>query len=188
MNKLFGKNYLITVLALSLLSVGILVSLLYLDKIINFMSISIPSLSSWQKKSESKNMPVKKEITSFKDTKLWKNIVADYKYLGLENAHPQALFRPGTIKEYEIGKSITFITVNNKEHTIKTDELTGFHIPTQYVIDGVEQQSYRSKQMSIHTAYKYYIKPGATIFVEANSPEGFGGEYSGSYSVLFVDR
>lgn len=188
MNKLFGKNYLITVLVLSLLSVVILVSLLYLDKIINLISFSLPSLTSWQKNSKSKSVPVKKKIASFKDTKLWKNIVADYKYLGLENAHPQALFRPGTIKEYEIGKSITFITVNNKEYTFKTDDLTGFYVPTEYVIDGVEQISYRSKQMSIHTAYKYYIKPGATIFVEANSPEGFGGEYSGSYSVLFVDR
>jgi len=188
MGKFFGKNYFLIVLILSFLAVGILVSLLYLDKLIRVIPFSASSLNPWQRKVVLENALPEKTISSFKDTKLWKSIVADYKYLGLENAHPQSLFRPGTIKEYEIGKSITFITVNNKEYIIKTNELTGFHVPTDYVIKGVEQSSYVSKQMSIHTAYKYYIKPGATIFVEAESPEGFGGEYSGNYSILFVDR
>ena len=48
MNKLFGRKYLITVLVLSLLAVLVLVSFLYLDKIINLTPFSIPALKSWQ--------------------------------------------------------------------------------------------------------------------------------------------
>lgn len=193
MNKFWGKNYLFVVSVLALIAVGVIFSLINIDKILEKSSFSktqlVQKINSIIKFQNSSKDPIEHQI-QFKDTILWKSILNDYVNKNFENKYPQSLFRPGTIKHIDPNKSITFVSPDNKEHTMYTNDMTSFYLPKDYYVDGSEKMSYKPVQISQTTAYAYYLKVGSTIFVEAFSANAFkdGENYSGNYSILIVER
>ncbi|MFO0704184.1 MAG: hypothetical protein U0525_05745 [Patescibacteria group bacterium] len=151
-----------------------------------YLSSKLIFKSSELKQGDQKYQSARKKLT---ETKLWQKILNDYEVLGLENTYPQSLYRPGHIIDFVPFKSIKLQSYDNKIYIVKIEPSTSFYLPEDYIKDGEEVLSYTPNQISQDTAFKYYIKTGKTILVEAFSDVAFkdNEKYKGNYSILIAD-